>query len=411
MIWLLFSLISTRKPIVIIPPLFSSRLLANFSETGLPWYCPQSGSGELLWPLQSGPEPSAANCIYKLLTVFWDSETDRYSSRPNTTVYVGSSTSGSVLDRILTDRGWSSGIDLFTFDYDWRVSATGTDLAGLTSLIESAYGHNNNTKVSLIGSAGGSHLAHYFLSHSPIDWRRTYLDRVLFVAPTFGGASFGFESLWMKRFPGDPGRQSADVSEFVQSLPVFMSHLPNFHIFPDSMLIHNQSLTARDLPEFLVQTGKIRGDNAKILDRAIWPLKEVLAPPDIATFILFNGAIETNFGWRFKHGLEKAPKGVKTYGDGIVPSDVIDWVCRNWSVESAPIVCVDIYRDHRDFEHDALLSNPYVLDLIVNASVSNELISTKGRRIVRQPYVTVSDTNYTIRSDIRAERLLDFSIE
>jgi lecithin-cholesterol acyltransferase len=261
----------------------------------------------------------------------------------------------------------------------------------------------------LIGTGVGGFIAQHFLASAPLEWKREYLDSAIFVAPTFGGAGFAFDAFWMKRLFGKSHDQSAELAEMIESLPFFASHLPNFHVWNDSVLIRRGEdlpILAEDLPVFLTNHSKIGSRNMEGFKKAIVPAQEVLRGPDVPAFVVFNGAIETDFGWSFKLPVDPSPKVKTAEGDGIVPSQAVQWACLNWPIERGSVHCVDLYRDHQGFEHDRLISNRFVLDLVLNFSLRRRLDETRERRIVRAPYVVLDDSGYHLREDIRAETVL-----
>jgi lecithin-cholesterol acyltransferase len=407
MLFVLVLVSHSRKPVFVIPSLDSLSLSADFTAAGLPWYCPQDARDLAIWPLPEEPEPGKLNCFFKLLTISWNSSASSYSSQPNATIRA--SQSPPPLVRFLSEQGWSPDSNLFTFAYDWRLVPTGLDATAFRSQIEFAYRQNNETKLVLIGLGVGGLVTQSFLASSSVEWKRKYVDSAILVAPTFGGASFAFETLWTKRLPGFPHEQSPELLDMVESIPFFASHLPNFFVYNDTDLIrgpHNFSVLPADIPDFLTNHSKVAPHNLGIFRHAVAPLNQMLAAPDVPVFVVFNGAIETNFTWNFKHGWDKVPKIKAVDGDGVVPSRAIQWACLNWSIRRGSVECVDVYRDSPDFEHDRLASNPFVMNLVMNMALREDLDEKRERRIARLPYVVLNGSGYHLREDLRRESVL-----
>jgi lecithin-cholesterol acyltransferase len=431
LLWLLGRLSLSLKPIVILPPLYGTNLFVNFSHADLHWYCPESATNELFWISPRYIVPPEHNCLLQLLTVFWNNATNDYSDRPNTTVFterfgetdtircVDSGFFGyhfieSFASLIATFRshGWQAGVDLFAAPYDWRLAPTGLGRfwGDLQGLIERASSLNGGAKVTLFGfSCGGFTTQRFLADHVTVTWKRAHLDRAVFLAPSFGGTGDSFYALWLKRLPILPWLPSQDLSEMVESLPVVISHLPNEHIFGDTDIIRSpfdDTYTAADLPKLLLDNAKVRPRNLPIFERARKTAGLVPSGPDIPTCVVYNSGVQTSFRWHFKKGWDRAPTPVKADGDGTILAKSLEWACRNWSVAGGPIVCVDLYRDNVAFEHIRLTSNPYVLELLVNVSVDPSWIAATGRKLVRAPYVVLKNSTYTIRNDIRKEKVL-----
>jgi pimeloyl-ACP methyl ester carboxylesterase len=309
-------------------------------------------------------------------------------------------------------KGWTPDQTLFAAPYDWRLAPTGLGRfwADLQALIERAYYLNNETKVIMFGYSCGGFTTQQFLSkHVNGSWKDRFIDRVIFLAPSFGGAGDTFYALWSKRLPALPYIQSTDLAAMLASMPVLGSHLPNIHIFGDREIVRDpfeRGYSAKDLPKLLLENKKLVGDNALIFQKASKVSQEVPRGPSLPTYIIYNGAIQTNFAWHYRGGWDKIPASRPIGGDGTLLGETLEWACKNWDISNGPLRCMDIYRDNDDFAHTPLVSNPYVAELIVNLSLDGDWAREKGRRLVVAPYVVVNGPNYVVRRDIRDTRVL-----
>ena len=419
------------RPLVVMPPLYGTNLFVNYSNADLHWYCPESAVNELLWVSPKYLVPPMHNCLLNLMTVHWDDEKGDYSALPNVTVFtdeIGRDDSVRYVDggilgyrfvesfETLINRfhgeGWKTGQDIFAAPYDWRLAPTGLGKFwdNLKAMIEHAYEINGQTKVTMFGYSCGGFMTQQFLSkHVTQEWKDKYMDRVVFLGPSFAGVGGSFPSLWMKRFPLVPFVQSDDMIELIQSMPVIMSHLPNVHVYGDTEIVRSyqdHTYTAKDLASLLLKHNKIVGESRKIFDKASTVTQEVPEGPGIPTYLIFNSGVDTQFKFHFKKGWDKPPKEIFVEGDGTIPSKGLDWACHNWSVERAPLICLDTYRDDSNFEHTPLSANPYIIEKLLELLTTDDWTKTKGRKIIRAPYVVVHNNTYTERTDIRGEKVL-----
>jgi lecithin-cholesterol acyltransferase len=418
-------------PIVIIPPLYGTNLFINFSNANLHWYCPDTATNELFWVSPKYIVPPNHNCLLQLLTVYWNNETHDYSSRKNTTIftdhfghpdtvkYVDSGIFGhhfiesfATIVKNFQSRGWEIDRTLFAAPYDWRLAPTGLGRfwKDLQSLIEHAYSINNETKITIFGYSCGGFATQQFLSKYVTDeWKQKFIDRVILLAPSFGGVGDSFFALWNKRLPVLSFVQSADLSAMIESMPVIMSHLPNIHIFGERELVRgpfDTGYSAKELPGLLLDHEKLTGDNRFIFEKASAIVSEFPHGPELPTYIVYNSAIQTDFVWHFRKGWEKQPASRPVGGDGTIIGETLDWACRNWSIRSGPLKCIDLYRDHDAFAHTPLSSNPYIVELIGNLSENGEWAREKGRSIEQAPYVVINGDKYIVRKDIRDRKVL-----
>jgi hypothetical protein len=430
MLWLFAAVAGCQRPIVIVPPLYGTNLFANFTNAGLHWYCPDSATHELFWVSPKYIVPPNHNCLLQLLTVFWDNATGDYASRANTTIftdrfghpdtvrYIDSGLFGrhfvesfATVIGGLQARGWEVDRTLFAAPYDWRLAPTGLGRfwGDLRALVERAYALGNGTRVALFGySCGGFATQQFLAKHVPAAWKRRFVDRVVLLAPSFGGVGDAFLALWSKRLPALSFVQSQDLAAMIESMPVHMSHLPNAHIFGDRELVRGPfdvGFTAAQMPALLLDSGKLTGDNRRIFEKAVAVVGEHPDGPDLPTYIVYNSAIQTELAWHFRKGWDRFPESRPAGGDGTIVGETIEWACRTWGVRGGPLRCMDLYRDHDAFAHTPLASNPYVVELIANLSGDAEWPRESGRRVVRAPYVVVDGAGYAIRRDIRDLRV------
>ena len=94
---------------------------------------------------------------------------------------------------------------------------------------------------------------------------------------------------------------------------------------------------------------------------------------NIPLTIIYNSKVPTTSFLDYKNGWEHDPvRYFDGQGDGTVPVEGIRYACDNWKSDKRRLICIDIEKnDPKHFEHGALSSNPYVLDLVYKAILGN----------------------------------------
>lgn len=427
MLLFLTHFISSLKPIILLPPLYGTNLWITYNQTNANWFCPDKVSDELLWVNPKWTVPPMFNCLFQFLQVFWDEENHFFNNRENVTIgihdfggeesvrYVVPNVFGYGLIRsfaslidFLKEKGYVIGKDLFAAPYDWRIAPVGLRdfWPKLHDLVEKVYEQNDNQQVTMFGFSCGGHSLQQFLAEYCKDqsWKDKYIDRAIFLAPSFGGVGQSFPALWEKKFPLLPMIRSKELASMVESMPVVLGHLPNTIVFGNKAIVRSAEdveYTASQIRDLLVDNKKVTGDNIKILDECQNNLTtRDISSPGVPSYIIFNSGAHTDFFAHFKNGWDKPPDMIPTKGDGTVPARGIKYACKNWPKDKFTVQCLDLYRDLNSFEHTPLASNPYVHDLIFNLTRS-DWHKEKVRRYQKAPYVVLHNNTYTIRNDIR----------
>ncbi|OHS98729.1 Lecithin:cholesterol acyltransferase family protein [Tritrichomonas foetus] len=426
-------LANSLKPVIVLPPLYGTNLWITYNQTDANWYCPDSVNDELLWVNPKWAVPPMHNCLFQFLQVFWDHQTNSFTNRDNATIsthnfggeesvrYVVPGIFGynfiesfaSLIDEF-KKQGYTIGKDLFAAPYDWRIAPVGLHKFWpmLHDLVEHASKLNDNQKVTMFGFSCGGHSLQQFLGEycqNETEWKSKYIDRAVFLAPSIGGVGQSFPALWNKIFPVIPILKGKELADMIESMPVVHAHLPNHNVFGDMAIVRSSDdvdYTAAQLRDLLVQHKKVTGNNINILDECQKLAQKPIAPPGVPAFIVYNSGIFTEAIAHFKKGWNKPPKMIPIDGDGTVPSKGIEYACENWPTDEFPVRCVNLYRDHPEFEHQPLASNPFVHSLIYNLSTTDTWWQEKGRKLMKAPYVVVKNDTYIIRNDIRPGKVL-----
>jgi lecithin-cholesterol acyltransferase len=414
-------------PVILIPPLYGSNLYVSFNQTHLPWYCPHHDEG-LLWLHPKYLVPPRFNCLFSLLESFYQPETHTWSSLPGVNItiqdfggdssvrYVDSpgvfgmhfvDSCASMMD-FFHSKGYTVRKDLFAAPYDWRTAPVFIDAfhRSFRELVERSYDLNDGQKVTIVGySCGGFNLQIFLTTQVSLEWKRKYIEKVIFLAPSFGGCHLVWLSMFRRYSPLVPFVNEY-VSALVERLPCLQSHLLNREIFGDLAVVRGpggEGYTAKDLADLLIRHAKIAGDRVPMLNRSAEVSMRAPAGIGLPTMIVYNSAIQTHILYDFNRGWDKKPKISTARGDGTIPAQGVEWACDNWDYTTNPVFCFDLANDGPRFEHQRLTTNPFVHEHLYNATVRNEWATKSGgKTVIRAPRIDIkSDKEFTVRNDPR----------
>lgn len=309
--------------------------------------------------------------------------------------------------------GYTVGKNFFVAPYDWRMGPLYTDdfWPNLRELIEKAYKKSHGKKVTLIGFSMGTFMIQQFLAADKLiqkasyerkqnpyariltsvkdpkvvvseKWKEKYIEKVIFLAPSFGGSLAIYDAIQMRYSPLTPSIRNEYISDVVTSLPSIHSHLLNHVIFNNVHVArgpNGENYTARNFRDLISNFSHIREDFVPILD--ITQELQKSAPIDIGEkiplMVIYNSKVPTMSFLDFNKGWEKDP--VRFYddvGDGTIPARGPRYICNHWDSSHRPLVCIDLQNsDSKHYMHSALVSNLDVLKLIYNATTNLNLNS------------------------------------
>ena len=384
---LLLKLTLEQQPVVLVPPFYGTNLWTTYNQTNLPWFCPQEENDTLLWV---GPKfllPHRVSCFFNLMTTFLD-ENGKITDWPNTTVSIhdfGGDESTRFAAHLKTfnisavvtyarivdtfkERGWTLKKDLFIAPYDWRVAPTYSEgfFEQLKGLIERAYADNGNEKVVLFGFSLGGFLSQQFMSkYVSQQWKNKYIKQAILMAPSFTGTTDNLHNFWIKRTPLMPLIKMDALDLVLESWPVCHVHMPNEFIFANETIIYGpngEEYKAPDVYNLIMNHHVVRNEFLTMYEKSEKILREEPKDLGVPTTILYNTAVPTTTKLNFTKGWNKKPKKIKGRGDGAILGDGLDWACRYWKQTR----CFDFRNPSKEFHHQPLISNQYVLDVITN---------------------------------------------
>ncbi|EAX96873.1 hypothetical protein TVAG_390800 [Trichomonas vaginalis G3] len=110
--------------------------------------------------------------------------------------------------------------------------------------------------------------------------------------------------------------------------------------------------------------------------------KSYPAAPGVKTTIFYNSGIATTDVLDVNKGWDKLPKEYKALGDEKIPAHGIEWVCNNWT----NVNCLDFKMSHKSYEHQSLVSNKRVIDVIYNTTNHLPFIPKKNEKTINYEF-------------------------
>jgi len=423
----------SKTPIVLMPGLYGSNIQVSYSKSASKfWFCPRHMNHSLLWLNYNLLLPPFMDCFFELLKGYYDPTTDTIGNPPYHDIdvydfggvegimyadkdgFLGKNNYISLAKLIekLKNYGYIVKKDLFGAPFDWRIAPVGIEnsfFPKLKKLIEHASESNQNQKVTFIAYSMGSLMAQRFLSQFVSqEWKDRYINKLIFLAPALAGSGISINAMWTKKFSLMYNIESETIHEAIESSPCLHALMPNHVAFGESELVRTpdgKSITAKELPGFFIEKGKISGNNIKMMAKSEAITSKRLNEVNVPVYILYNSGIGTPHSLDFSNGYDKQPVTKMAPGDDTVPSQGIEWICNNWKM-NFPLVCHDFQSSNGAFSHGELSNNPYVQELVYNMTISDHWISEKGSKTIYSPYVEIDDLKETfeIKESMKPQR-------
>jgi lecithin-cholesterol acyltransferase len=268
--------------------------------------------------------------------------------------------------------------DLFVAPYDWRIAPVYSDelFVQLKSLIESIF-EKRREKVSLFGFSLGGFTIQYFLTQIVNQtWKDRYISHIVLLAPSHTGTVSNFYNVWTRTTPIMPWTSGESLSLLYESWPVGHDHMPNHVVFKNSEFIigpSGETYRPSEVFELAKNHSRIGKQFWPIYERSEALLKEAPREPGVKTFLLYNSGRRTRVKVKFDRGWNKPPRSIYGKGDGNVQSEGLEWTCKNWN----NITCFDFKESTKKYGHQPLITNQYVLNIVVKLTIG---IETKLQR-------------------------------
>jgi lecithin-cholesterol acyltransferase len=382
------------QPVILVPGLMRSQLSVTVNFTTIP-SCPQNLTNEPFWIRSSYLLPPTLKCTLEWLTLTFDNDTQLPITRPNVSISTidfggveglrgtgpkvfGSSFPpyfGKLIGR-LEAHGYAVGKTLFGAPYDWRLGLcqSAKFWEDLRLLCEKA-----GEPVTFVTHSFGGVLIHHFLAtRTTPEWRRRFVHSAVFSAPSWSGSGQATIAIWRQRIPFLKLYKTQAISKFVSSLAGWHVHVHNPELYANTtvFVFGKQNISGAEAREFLISRGKLSGEDRRIAECNWRETEHAPIPLDVPTRILYNSGRDTAFGLRLEND-EDEGKVLYRPGDGLVGSEGIDFVCREWRKVGADIECVDLNSSGIKAQHPFLiLSGPNIqrlLDWVLERRQSDEL--------------------------------------
>ena len=395
---ILFLLFIKKDPIILIPGLYSSNLIATYNQLyKKKWYCPSSMNLTLFWLDYRYTIPPFFNCLMELLKGHYDPIKDEISSDPGLTIETedfGGEKGLSFVDKvgflgkknfpvfhnlfkIFQNNGYTIKQNLFGAPYDWRIAVSGiekTFFPKLKNLIEESYKINYPKKVTLYAfSLGGLCLHRFLTEYVDEKWKNRYIEKQILISPSIGGSPSSLLTAWNQVFPYLPFLQTTSTKEASEFSPTIYSNFPNSFIFENKTLIigpNNETYNTNDLFNFFIKHQKITEKGFKLYNKSIQNSYKYPINPNITTYIIYNSGVLTLNQLDFNKGFNKKPQSIFSKGDGTILSDSIEWICKKWS-ETNNTFCYDLNNNDSSFIHHNMVSNDVINNLIYQITTNS----------------------------------------
>lgn len=303
---------SQYTPVVIIPALTGSKLFARLDgATSRHWYCwTHWKQWFLLWVNWVDFLGSNINCWYERMTLDFDEETGRSFNATGVKVDVldyGGIDSVNYIDTaktmglwnttidILSRLGWTTGKNLRSAPYDWRLGPQNFlayEWPRLRSLIEETYELNNNTKVACVSLSMGGLYFVAFLNQQSQEWKDKYIDSFISLDGAFGGSSSAVTALIssLALFPDADG-----FRKLAQSLPSFIWLLPSEELYSDHVWVTTlhppRNYTTQDFVQLFLDANAV--ETAKIFKNLRDNKWYSLEPPGVEVHNIIGTGVPT----------------------------------------------------------------------------------------------------------------------
>ena len=253
-------------------------------------------------------------------------------------------------------------------------------------------------------SCGGYTLHRFLTTKVSEEWKHEYIEKIIFMVPSFGGSMDTFDVLFDQQSPLTP-IHNQNMVDLLQSLPYVHSHLLNEEVYGEIPVVKGPdgtNYTARDLKKLLIDHHKIDSSFYHVMEMGNELTRKAPADVNMPTAIIYNSGYPTRFLIDFKNGWDQIPVVIPGKGDGTVPSGAAEWACEHWDHKENPKVCIDFDNHEERFRHQPMTRNPFIHELLFNMTSRSDWLNSTGRTDIHMPYIQINaNETYVIRNDIR----------
>jgi hypothetical protein len=268
-----------------------------------------------------------------------------------------------ILMTTLEGHGYQTRKSMYGAPYDWRLNPVSIESVykQAKDLVEEVYKNHSGKKVALYGYSAGCYAMHRFLTKG-VDqpWKDKYIDRAVFVAPSYGGGASAMSAIWTKAM-WLPGSNTTAVKNMMMSLPTLYGHLPRWDVYKDKPVIvgpNGTTVRANELREFFYGLGKVPDcfkDIYDYVDREV--LSQPIEDPGVDSMFLINAALNSIQYLQFNNSWDDDPTAFFEKGDLVLNRDTLYWGCEHWK-SGHSVVCHDYNSLNMSWGHGAIMSVP-----------------------------------------------------
>lgn len=395
MFLLFLSLISSKKPVVLIPGTYASLLQMTGKDLGHEWFCPKTLDNQIIWVDEMYLIPPILDCFFQWLKIYYDPVKNVQLSHPNSIIDIvdfGSLRGVTSVDSFIQNisiipyytfminyfekNGYVEGKDLFGAPIDWRMGlaqAPTVFYPRLIKLIEDIYAKTNE-KVVIIGHSFGGFVVQNFLAEGATqEWIDKYIDHGIALAPSFGGSIEAMQISYTKVITKGITIKNKYLAETLETMGAVHVHYMNYELYEDDIVFYGpdgDTYNAKDFPDLLVKHEKITGDGIPLLK---------LNEPYFATFpkqtkaplqIIFNSGRETRTAIKVNSWDNETVENVYGKGDGTIISDGLNKYCNKYSSNTR---CHDLNEDGFFGSHLMMLYHYPLIELTYKAVTNSTL--------------------------------------
>lgn len=343
--------------------------------------------------------PSKLRCFFKWLTLDYDDEKKAIVDQPNIEITpldfggiegvrgVGGKLFGKIIRpyyepiiQELIKHNFTVGETIFGAPYDWRLGVLQRDnfYDNLTRLVEHSYNLTGRKVNFLTHSFGANVLHHYLINHTKSEWRKKYINCVVFAAPSFSGSGKSIIVFYRRRLPSIFKHiHLSQLNEMLGNFPILFSHFPNHVIFENETVFispDGENISAQKVVDFLISVNKINEKQMKIAKNHIIYTSSFHLPLDVPVRVIYNSGIKTPFGLKLDN-LDGDGEIIYHNGDGTIMSKGIDMVCERWKMSGTDIQCFNYNTSDIRGKHQSFISRKESIDTLVGwlADTQNDL--------------------------------------
>ena len=399
-----FQICASLKPVILFPGTYASGLVYSGSNSDLEWYCPTKLDQTFVWINDKYLVPPLINCLFEWVQLHYDNKTNTQVSIPGMDIdvydfghvdgvtYVDQFTENfsfipyfSKLVRTFHKNLYEDDVTLFGAPHDWRFGIANQEVLWprLKNLIETVTA-STGQKAILLGHSFGGFVVHHFVSSIAPErygtgWLDQYVDRAIEICPSFGGAGVAVQYAYQRKLTYSIEIKFDSLANTIEGSGAVHTHFPNYklqqlHGNPPVIIDPDgKEYKASEVPQFLIDHGKVTGENINLLHIMEPFLSNAPKASKVKEFIFYNGALDTPNGiqigdWEDVDSVTR----LLGKGDGTVLSANLEAYCNNIA-DSSLTQCID-FNDPNDNtgSHYFLLFDESKLDEIYKATSDNE---------------------------------------